>query len=92
MDAILEDCLGIEYSGSDVQVMTEHSYLGFYRGDGVLKTYDHLKDRSSGVQTIKKKVKRAEARAQMVIDQKASKLGMEKTLYNRNIWRWESMH
>ena len=83
MDTILQDCLGIEYSGSDVQVMTEHAYLGFYRGDGVLKTYDHLKDKSSGVQTRQKEVKRAEARAQIVIDQKASKWGVNKKASNQ---------
>lgn len=78
MDSILCDRLGIEYPGSDVKVMPEASRLHWYGGDGVLKAYDHLVDKSYGVQSMKKEMKRAEAKAQLVLDRKAAKRGVEK--------------
>jgi hypothetical protein len=73
MDTILQDRLAIEYPGPNVKVMTERLRLQHYGGDGILKTYDDLKDKSYGVKMIKKEVKRAEAKAQMVVDRRAKK-------------------
>ena len=56
-----------------VHQSSHHACLVFYGGDGILKTYDQIKEKSYGVQTMKKQEKRAEARAQLVVDKRAKK-------------------
>jgi len=53
--------------------MSEQAHLEYYGGDGILKTYDQHKEKSYGGKMIKKEVKRAEARAQLALEKKASK-------------------